>query len=287
MKYRFIEQYQGEFRVAKICRVLKVSRSGYYAWRKKPVSKRRKENEKLLEKIRQSHSKSRRTYGSPRITADLRAEGQVYGKNRVARLMRENGIVAKTKKKFKVTTNSKHGRPVAENLLKDKRAVTAPNKVWVSDITYVWTKEGWLYLMIILDVFSRNIVGWSMSDRLTSDFVLKGLWQALGKRKPGDGLIFHSDRGVQYTSYEFRMALRINKMLQSMSGKGNCYDNAFAESFFHTLKTELVYGQTYNSRNEARQSIFEYIEVFYNRERRHSSLGYVSPVAFEQNAMAA
>lgn len=287
MKYGFIEKYQGEFRVIKMCMVLKVSKSGYYAWRKKPVSRRQKENDKMLVKIRESHSKSRKTYGSPRIAEDLRAEGIVCGKNRIARLMKDNGIVAKTKKKFKVTTNSKHNKPIAENLLKDNVTVTEPNRIWVSDITYIWTREGWLYLMVILDVFSRNIVSWSMSDRLTSDLVLKGLWQAIGKRKPGAGLIFHSDRGVQYTSYEFRLALRNNKMLQSMSGKGNCYDNAVAESFFHTLKTELVYEQTYNSRNEARQSVFEYIEVFYNRERRHSSLGYVSPAVFEQNAMAA
>lgn len=198
-----------------------------------------------------------------------------------------NGIVAKTVKKFKATTNSKHDLPVAENLLKQNFAAEKPNTVWVSDITYIWTLEGWLYLAVILDLYSRQIVGWAMSDRLTSDFVVKALYQAIGHRRPPSGCIIHSDRGVQYASTDFRKGLETFGFIQSMSRKGNCYDNAVAESFFHTLKIEHVYDHKYETRAEARQSIFEYIEMFYNRIRRHSALGYKSPVSFELEAMAA
>ena len=201
--------------------------------------------------------------------------------------MRENGIRSKTVKKYKATTNSKHTLPVAENLLKQNFETAKPNTVWISDITYVPTLEGWLYLAVILDLFSRQIVGWAMSDRLTSGFVVKALYQAIGRRHPASGCIFHSDRGIQYASTDFRDVLKTSGFIQSMSRKGNCYDNAVAESFFHTLKTEHVYDYRYESRAEARQSIFEYIEMFYNRQRRHSSLGYRSPVSFELEAMAA
>lgn len=237
--------------------------------------------------IRESYRNSRKAYGSPRITEDLQAKGIKCSENRVARLMKSNGIVAKAAKKFKATTNSKHNLPVAENLLKQNFESDKPNTVWTSDITYIWTMEGWLYLAVILDLYSRQVVGWAMSDRLTSDFVIKALYQAIGRRRPASGCIFHSDRGVQYASADFTEVLNAHGFIQSMSRKGNCYDNAVTESFFHTLKTEHVYDYRYETRAEATQSIFEYIEMFYNRQRRHSALGYRSPVSFELEAMAA
>jgi transposase InsO family protein len=270
-----------------MCLVIGASRSGYYGWKRQPQSKRQKDNEKILMEIRESHKNSQKAYGSPRITEDLQAKGTKCSENRVARLMRVNGIVAKTVKKFKATTNSKHDLPVAENLLKQNFVAEKPNTVWVSDITYIWTLEGWLYLAVILDLYSRQVVGWAMSDRLTSDFVIKALYQAIGRRNPGSCYIFHSDRGVQYASSDFRDVLNGHGFIQSMSRKGNCYDNADAESFFHTLKIEHVYDYRYETRADARQSIFEYIEMFYNRQRRHSALGYRSPVSFELEAMAA
>ena len=236
MKYWFMNQHCSSHGVQKMCRVLGVSRSGYYRWKRQPQSKRHKENEKILMEIRESHKNSRRAYGSPRITKDLQATGTKCSENRVARLMRNNGIVGKAKKKFKATTNSKHNLPVAENLLKQNFAAQKPNTVWVSDITYIWTLEGWLYLAVILDLYSRQVVGWAMSDRLTSDFVIKALYQAIGRRNPGSCCIFHSDRGVQYASAGFRDVLNSHGFIQSMSRKGNCYDNAVAESFFPYLK---------------------------------------------------
>ena len=287
MKYWFIDQHCSLYGVQKMCRVLEVSRSGYYGWKRQPQGKRQKENEQILMEIRESHKNSRRAYGSPRITEDLQANGTKCGENRVARLMKNNGIVGKAKKKFKATTNSRHNLPIAENVLNQNFTAKEPNTVWVSDITYVPTLEGWLYLVVILDLFSRQVVGWAMSDRLTSGFVVKALYQAIGRRQPSSGCILHSDRGVQYASSDFRDTLKAFGFIQSMSRKGNCYDNAVAESFFHTLKTEHVYEYRYETRAEARQSIFDYIEMFYNRQRRHSALGYRSPVSFELEAMVA
>lgn len=287
MKYWFMDQNRSSHGVQKMCRVIGASRSGYYGWRRQPESKRQKDNEKILVEIRESHKNSRRAYGSPRITKDLQAKGIKCSENRVARLMKIHGIIAKTKKKFKATTNSKHNLPVAENLLNQNFVTEKPNTVWASDITYVPTLEGWLYLAVILDLFSRQVVGWAMSDRLTSDFVIKALYQAIGRRRLVSGCIVHSDRGVQYASADFRDVLKTFGFIQSMSRKGNCYDNAVSESFFHTLKTEHVYEHRYETRAEARQSIFEYIEMFYNRQRRHSALGYRSPVLFELEAMTA
>ena len=287
MKYWFIDQHRCMHRVQKMCIVIGASRSGYYRWNRQPQSKRQMENEKILMEIRQSHKNSHMTYGSPRITLDLKANGTKCSKNRVARLMKTNGIAGKAKKKFKATTNSNHNLPVAENLLKQNFTATKPNTVWVSDITYIWTMEGWLYIAVILDLYSRQVVGWAMSDRLTSDFVIKALNQAIGRRNPGTCCIFHSDRGVQYASSDFRNVLKGHDFIQSMSRKGNCYDNAVAESFFHTLKIEHVYDHRYETRADARQSIFNYIEIFYNRQRRHSALGYLSPVSFELESMVA
>jgi len=287
MKYQFIEQHRSTFAVEKMCLALKVTTSGYYAQRKRGIGKRAFENEKLDLEIRQAHQKSRGVYGSPRITEELKGQGIACSENRVARRMKKNGIAAKTKRRFKVTTQSKHKHPVAENALKQNFKTKAQNTIWLSDITYIWTREGWLYLAVVLDLFSRQIVGWSMSHSLGQEIVLQALRQALLNRGPVPGLIFHSDQGVQYACQAFRDLLMQHRILQSMSGKGNCYDNAVAESFFHTLKTELVYFEDYQTREEARKSIFEYIEVFYNRERRHSALNYLSPVNFEQLPMVA
>ena len=287
MKYWFMDQHRSWHGVQRMCRVIGASRSGYYRWKRQPQSKRQKDNEKILMEIKESHKNSRRAYGSPRITKDLQARGTKCGENRVARLMKIHGIAGKAKKKFKATTNSKHNLPVAENLLSQNFVAEKPNTVWASDITYIPTLEGWLYLVVILDLYSRQVVGWAMSDRLTADFVVKALYQAIGRRSPSLRCIFHSDRGVQYASADFRNVLNAYGFIQSMSRKGNCYDNAVAESFFHTLKTEHVYDYRYETRTEAIQSVFEYIEMFYNRQRRHSALGYRSPVSFELEAMAA
>ncbi len=287
MKYWFMDQYRSTHGVQRMCRVIGASRSGYYGWKMQPQSKRQKENEEILMEIKESHKNSHRVYGSPRITEDLQAKGTKCSKNRVARLMKVHGIIAKAKKKFKATTNSKHNLPVTENLLNQDFVAEKPNTVWVSDITYIWTLEGWLYLAVILDLYSRQVVGWAMSDRLTANFVIKALHQAIGRRNPVRGCILHSDRGIQYASTDFRDVLNSYGFIRSMSRKGNCYDNAVAESFFHTLKTEHVYDYRYETRAEAIQSIFEYIEIFYNRQRRHSAIGYRSPVSYELLAMAA
>jgi len=266
--------------------VLGVSRSGYYEWLYSFKSPRKMKNEELLIEIRAAYEEGRKNYGSISITDAINKKpGWKVNKKRVARIMRENGIRAKTKKKFKVTTDPDHDFPVSPNLL--NRNFTAPgvNLVWVSDITYVWTKEGWLYLATILDLCSRKIVGWSMGERITRDLVIDAFNQAAGRRGNLEGLIFHSDRGSQYASHDFRNLLKKHGCLSSMSGSGNCYDNAVAESFFHTLKTELVYQTVYETRREAMSSIFEYIEVFYNRIRRHTSVGGMSPEKFEASLL--
>lgn len=267
-----------------MCQVLDVSRSGYYSWAKHNTSDRQKENERLLLHIQQAYTRGRGTYGSPRITAELRDHGVYCGKNRIARLMRESGIRAKTKRRFKATTKSRHDFLVVDNLLDRSFSTEAANRVWFSDITFIWTREGWMYLAAILDAFNRQIVGWSMSDRLNHGILADALQKALRKRKPDAGLIFHSDRGTQYASYAFQELLHQYGFVPSMSSTGNCYDNAIMESFFHTLKTELIYFEKYRTRREARGNIFEYIEVFYNRVRRHSALNYCSPVEFEKKA---
>lgn len=234
-------------------------------------------------KIKEVYEKSKRTYGSRRIAAELNEECLKIGKNKVAKIMQENGIKAKTKRRYKVTTNSLHKLPIAPNLLKNRPKAESPDKVWVADITYIWTREGWIYLSSILDTYSRKIVAWEVSSSLTKEFVVSTIEKAIKSRKPVSGLIFHSDRGSQYASNEVRNLLAEEGIKQSMSSTGNCYDNATAESFFHTLKTELVYFEQYQSRKEAELSIFEYIECFYNRRRRHSSLNYLSPEQFEFN----
>lgn len=282
MKYGFIEEYRYEHRIDRMCRVLQVSRSGYYRWWRQREKKREARDKALLEHIKVAYERGRGTYGSPRITAELREQGIRCSENRIARIMRKYGIIAKTKRKFKVTTQSKHNKPVAANLVKQEFVAQKPNYLWTSDITYVWTREGWLYLAIILDVFSRFIVGWSLSSRLTTELVVGAFKRALQHRQLTPDMVFHSDRGSQYADEKIRLALQQLGMRQSMSGKGNCYDNAITESAFGTIKTELIYFHRYETRQEAASSIFEYIEVFYNRQRRHSSLNYKSPFDFEQ-----
>jgi len=268
-----------------MCQVLVVSRSGYYKWLGDNTGgTRRKENERLLLYIKEAYVRGRGTYGSPRITAELRDKGIRCGKHRIARLMRQNDIQAKTKRKFKATTPYKHDGLVADNLLQQRFSAQKANQVWVSDITFIRTREGWLYLAVILDVFNRQIIGWSMDSQLSHELLLDALNKALLQRRPEAGVIFHSDRGTQYASYAFRNLIERHGFVQSMSSSGNCYDNALMESFFHTLKTELIYFEKYQTRQEARGSIFEYIEIFYNRVRRHSALNYCSPAEFEHKA---
>ena len=284
MKFGFIQTEKATYPVRVLCRTLVVSASGFYAWCRRGLSKRAQEDAALKVKIRAFHASSGKTYGSPRVHEDLKADGQGVGRKRVARLMQEEGLEGQRKRRFRLTTDSKHSHPVAANELKRNFTASAPNKVWVTDITYIWTREGWLYLAAILDLFSRRVVGWSMDSHLDRMFALDALGMALKTRHPEAGLIHHSDRGVQYASGEYRSQLRERGIVCSMSRKGDCWDNAVAESFFSTLKAELVHRNDYVSRAQARASVFEYIEVFYNVRRRHSALGYVSPVQHESTA---
>ena len=281
MKYKFISEYRSRFRISKMCAVLGVSRNGYYTWLKRTPGRRAQENQILLHEIRTIHEQSHQTYGSPRTAKELQRRGYKCSRPRVARLMSKNNIYAKTKRKFKVTTHSKHNYKISPNLLEHMTQVDNLYQFWASDITYIRTKAGWLYLTVIMDVYNRQIVGWSMSNRLTaSTTTIPALLQAYKRHHPPEGLIFHSDRGVQYACDAFRKYLSKFNITQSMSGKGHCYDNALSESFFHTLKTELVYFEKYETREQARTSIFRYIEIFYNRQRLHSSLGYRTPVEY-------
>jgi len=286
MKYEFIHTNRSVFGIENMCRVLRLSRSGYYDWIGRHESTRSIENRLLLKVIKDVHRDSHGIYGSPRIADGLHGLGYTASRPRVARLMRNNGIRSKIKRKFKVTTNSDHKLPISPNLLDQDFYVSAPGLILVSDITYIRTGEGWLYLTTILDLFHRKIVGWSMSRTMSvQETTMAALRQYISNYKPASGVIFHSDRGIQYASKAFRELLNKHEMVQSMSGKGNCYDNAVAESFFKTLKTEWVYHERYRTRAQARNSIFEYIEVFYNRIRKHSALGYLSPDQYYQQSI--
>lgn len=281
MKYRAIQEHVRRFPIRLMCRALAVSAAGYYAWTTRPESRRGQRNRGLLVEIRTLHAQSRRSYGSPRITHDLRAGGHRVSEKRVARLMRIDGIRAKTVKKWKATTDSRHKLPVAANTLNRQFTVNVPNRVWAGDISYCWTEEGWLYLAVVLDLYSRAVIGWAMGARLTADLATDALTMALWRRKPKPGLLHHSDRGVQYASGDYQRLLAAHNIACSMSRKGNCWDNSCVESFFGTLKKELVHDRRYATREQAKQDIFEWIEVFYNRQRRHSTLGYRSPAEFE------
>ena len=284
MKYRFIDEHRRQWPVRLMCRLLQVSPGGYYTWRDRPASACRQRRQTLVVEIQAIHQQFQERYGSPRIYKELRARGLDCCVNTVAKLMRQQGIAAKTKRKFRCTTDSDHDRPVADNLLDRQFEPTAVNQVWVADITYVPTRQGWLYLAAVEDLYSRQIVGWSMSERITSRLVVDALEMAITRRLPGEGLLTHSDRGSQYASDHYQRLLERHAITCSMSRRGNCWDNAPMESFFATLKKELIHHEDYQTRAEARASIFEYIEVFYNRVRRHSALDYRSPVEYEQAA---
>jgi putative transposase len=281
VKFDFIEQQRVAFPVTKLCETLSVSPAGFYASRSRPPAPRTSENKELAGEIRRVFDENRGRYGAPRVHAELVARGRKVSRNRVARIMRELGLRARRKRRFVPTTDSKHAMPVAPNVLDRHFETDAPNQVWVTDITYVWTWEGWLYLAAVLDLFSRRVIGWAMSTSLSRELALDALDMALRTRAPPSGLVHHSDRGCQYASADYQAALAARGIRCSMSRKGNCWDNAVAESFFATLKTELVNEADYATRAQARTSIFEYLEIFYNRRRRHSSLGYVSPLNYE------
>ena len=282
MRFGLIATEKACYPVALLCRVLKVSRSGYYAWHQRPAAARTLKDQALALEVAAIHAQSRSRYGSPRVHAELRERGQRTGRKRVARLMRAAGLRARPRRRFRCTTDSKHGMAIKGNLLARRFAVRAPNTSWATDITYLWTAEGWLYLAVILDLFSRRVVGWSLSERLERELVLDALTMGLAQRQPARGLLHHSDRGSQYASHEYQQLLAHHGIRSSMSRKANCWDNAVAESFFASLKIELVYQTQWRTRAEARRAVFAYIELFYNRQRRHSALGYLCPNEFEQ-----
>jgi putative transposase len=265
-----------------MCKILEVCRSSYYKRINRENGKRATENKSLLEKIREVFEQSKQRYGSPRIRAELKRHGLSCNKKRIARLMNKHGIAAKIFRKYRNTTNSDHQKEKSQNILSREFNRQRSNEVWTGDITYIRTQEGWLYLAAVMDIYSRKVIGWQLDKNLSSDLVEKALKNALMDRRVEKGIIFHSDQGIQYASESFRQMLRDNGFVQSMSRKGNCYDNAITETFFHTLKTELVNRAKYSTREEARRSIFEYIEIFYNRRRLHSSIGYRSPVEYEK-----
>jgi putative transposase len=287
MRYRAIQEHDRRYPIRLMCRALAVSPAGYYAWRGRPESRWAAANRTLLATIRVLHQDSRQTYGSPSIWHALVRRGQRVGEHRVARLMRQAGLRAKTITKWRATTQSQHRFPVAANTLDRAFTVEAPNRVWAGDLTYVWTLEGWLYLAVLLDLYSRRVVGWAMGQRLTVELAERALTMALANRAPTAGLLHHSDRGSQYAATSYQRILAAYGLRPSMSRKGNCWDNACVESFFGTLKRELVYHRHYATRDDAKQDIFEYIEVFYNRQRRHSTLGYHSPAEYEARAAVA
>ena len=287
MKFAFIQAEKAGFAVRTLCRVLGVSRAGFYAWQTRAEPRRTREDRHLRVAIATIHAESRRCYGSPRIHAELRARGQGVGRKRVARLMRGGGLAARHRRGGRTTTDSRHGLPVARNLLNRQFTSATPDRRWVTDITFVATGEGWLYVAAILDLFSRRVVGWALSERLTTPLALAALEMALARRAPRGGLLHHSDRGSQYACTEYRELLSANGMIASMSRKGNCWDNAVAESFFSTLEFELIMKNDWHTREEARRAIFRYIETWYNRKRRHSALDYVSPAEYERQLQLA
>lgn len=287
MRFELIDVERAHYPVDVLCAVLEVSRSGYYAWKARPPPARAQADEQLGVEIAAIHRRSRGTYGSPRVHAELRAKDRRVSKKRVARVMREKKLVARRKRPFRRTTDSKHDSPIAPNVLERNFEQEEPNKVWVTDVTYIFTAEGWLYLAVMIDLFSRRVVGWATSDTNDRALALDALYQALHARHPGAGLVHHSDRGSPYASEDYRKALRDCGITASMSRTGDCWDNAIAESFFATLKGELVDHERYATRAAAVASIGDYIERFYNTQRRHSHLGYVSPIEFELRTQTA
>jgi transposase InsO family protein len=285
MRFRFIEDRRDDYPVRQMCTILGVSPAGYYAWRARPQSRRAAANRALLPEIVRVHRDSGGRYGSPRVHAVMRAQGRGVSRGRIERLMRAHGIRAIMMQPRRVrTTDSCHNLPIAPNLLDRNFTAPAPNRVWLADITYIPTGEGWLYLAAVMDLYSRKIVGWAMRDHLRTELASTALTMAIQRQRPGAGVIHHSDRGVQYASDRYRGALQLAGMRASMSRKGDCYDNAPMESFFHTLKTELVHRQKYATRADAQRDLFAFIEGFYNRTRLHSAIGYISPVEMERKA---
>ena len=284
MRFRLIDAAEKEFPVQRLCKVLDVSESGYFAWRGRPASRRQREDMVLLAHVRSAFTLSNGTYGSPRMMHELRDQGLQVGRRRTARLMRDNGLRARQKRRFKRTTDSEHTFPIAPNLIDQDFAATGPNQKWGVDISYVWTREGWLYLAVVINLFSRRVVGWSVSDRLHRSLALAALRRALAIRRPAPGLVHHSDRGSQYCSNDYQAELRRHGVRISMSGKGNCYDNAMVETFFKTLKAELVWRTVFLTRANAEAAIGRYIDSFYNPVRRHSALDFISPAMFERQA---
>jgi len=287
MKFAFIQTHAIEHAIGTMCRVLRVSKAGYYAWVKRPPSARAVHDDELAADVTTIHQRSRRTYGSPRVHAELHAEGKHHGKKRVARLMRTRGLRGKMARRFRCTTDSTHPHPIAPNVLdrnfavRDTNGRRPVNRVWVGDITYLATREGWLYLAVVLDLASRRVIGWAMRHTLDGALTRDALTMALTGRQPGPGVLHHTDRGSQYAADAYQTLLTTHGMTCSMSRVGDCWDNAVSESFFATLKRELLPNVTWATREDARTDVFEYIEVWYNRQRRHSSLGYLSPVAYE------
>jgi len=280
MRFRFIEDRRADYPVTIMCDVLEVSPAGYYAWRSRPESRRSAANRALINDIKRVHHDARGRYGSPRIHVELKAQGRGASRGRIERLMRRHGIRAiMARPRWVRTTDSRHDLPTAPNLLERNFTATAPNQIWLADITYIETDQGWLYLAAVMDLYSRRIVGWAMADR--TELPLAALRMAISAQRPDPGLTHHSDRGVQYASVDYRSVIQAAGFRASMSRKGDCYDNAPMESFFHTLKTELVHHQQYATKKEATRDIFAYIEGFYNRTRRHSAIGYISPVEME------
>jgi transposase InsO family protein len=277
MSYAVIREHAADYPIEVMCEVLGVSRSGYYAWASRLESARAVEDRAVAAEIRTAHEDSRGRYGSPRVHAALRAHGRRVGRKRVARLMRGMGLSARRKRRFRRTTDSKHAYPVAPNLLGRDFTASAPNRVWLADLTYIPTREGWLYLAVVLDLFSRQVVGWAMAEHLGHELALAALDMAIARQRPAPGLTHHSDRGVQYAAHEYRKRLQQHGMLCSMSRKGDCWDNAPMESFYATLKGELVEQRDYLTRDEARADVFQYVEGWYNRRRLHSALGYLTP----------
>lgn len=282
MKYAFIEAHSSEFSIRLMCRALGVSRSGYYDWRGRKPSRRARENAEIGAAMKRIHQRSRETYGGRRLWRSLLNEGYACGRHRIERLRRENGMESRRRKRFKRAYEAKNTLPAAPNRLAQRFTASAPNQVWVGDITFIPTRAGWLYLAVIIDLYSRKVVGWSMSPRATMELVSNALEMAAQRRRPAPGLIHHTDQGSQYTSYAYQQAVADIGALSSMSRRGNCYDNAVAESFFSTLKAELIYHRDYRTHAEARGEIFEFIEVFYNRQRIHQSLNYRTPDEYER-----
>lgn len=287
MRFRFIDAQKAHYPVTVLCRVLGVRRSGYYAWQHRGPSERSRHDQVLGEQIRAAFQDSRKTYGSPRVRAELRARGVRTSKRRVERLMQRQGLCARRKRKFTRTTDSRHKLPVAPNLLARDFTALAPNRVWTTDLTYIWTRQGWLYLAVLLDLYSRRVVGFAMSASIDEPLVLSALRMALVTRRPQPGLIHHSDRGSQYCATGYLTVLKAHGIVRSMSRKADCWDNAVSESFFSTLKQELIYRRDFQSRAEAQTAVFEYLMAYYNPQRRHSTLGFLSPIAYEERIAVA